>query len=92
MLEKYQQGGPRMGSSSRCWKNTSKVVQGWGAVQTVLLAINMAIGFVRVLRGGSFLPQPDPQDDKTVQDRNGRWWRVAPDGSWEDAFRRIRKD
>src|SRR5215471_2978192 len=33
MLEKYQQGGPRMGSSSRCWKNTSKVVQGWGAVQ-----------------------------------------------------------
>src|SRR4249920_439761 len=32
-LEKCQQGGPRMGSSSGAVQNASRVVQGWGAVQ-----------------------------------------------------------
>jgi hypothetical protein len=56
-----------------------------------LLGASILAGLWRKLHGGTFLPQPAPDDDHTVQDRAGRWWRVTPDGSWEEAFRRPRR-
>ncbi len=63
----------------------------FGIALLVLLAANIAVGIWRKLHGGPLLPPPAPDDDATVQDRNGRWWRVTPTGEWEDAFKRVRK-
>jgi hypothetical protein len=51
------------------------------------LIANVIVGVWRKMRGGSFLPQL-VDDDITVLDKNGRWWRYTPSGEWEEAFRR----
>lgn len=53
-----------------------------------LLAGSIVLGIIRKLGGGSFLPEPEPGEDRHVMDKRGRWWREQPDGVLEEAFRR----
>jgi hypothetical protein len=53
-----------------------------------LLAASVVVGIVRKLRGGQFLPEPEPGEDRVVLDKSGRWWRQGEDGTIEEAFRR----
>ncbi len=53
-----------------------------------LLAASIVAGIVRKLRGGSFLPEPAPGEDRHFKDKGGRWWRESEDGTFEEAFRR----
>jgi hypothetical protein len=58
----------------------------------VLLAVCVIAGVVRKMRGGSFLPPPGSAGEHLVRDdKSGRWWRYADDGSLEEAFRRPKK-
>jgi hypothetical protein len=55
-----------------------------------LLAVSIVVGIVRKLRGGSFLPEPAPGEDRHFNDKSGRWWRQSEHGTFEEAFRRPR--
>ena len=47
------------------------------------------LGVIRKLRGGHFLPEPGPGEDRLVMDKTGRWWRYDQQtGAMEDALRR----
>jgi hypothetical protein len=44
-------------------------------------------GVLRKLRGGTFLPPPESDEDHHVRDKDGRWWRFnADDGTMEELF------
>jgi hypothetical protein len=49
------------------------------------LAISIAAGIIRKLRGGSFLPEPAPGEEH-FKDRSGRWWRESDDGTVEESI------
>jgi hypothetical protein len=53
-----------------------------------LLAGSIVLSVIRWFRGGSFLPEPAPGEDRHVMDKDGRWWRETPDGVLEEVFRR----
>jgi hypothetical protein len=53
----------------------------------LLLAASVLLGAIRWFRGGSFLPEPGPGEDRHFQDKAGRWWREDADGTVEEAFR-----
>jgi hypothetical protein len=53
----------------------------------LLLAASVSLGIIRWLRGGSFLPEPGPGEDRHFQDKRGRWWREEADETVEEAFR-----
>jgi hypothetical protein len=57
----------------------------------LFLVASVVAGAVRKLRGGSFLPPPGSEGEHHFKDKEGRWWRVADDGSLEEAFRRTKK-
>jgi hypothetical protein len=58
----------------------------------LLLAGSMAMGVIRKLRGGTFMPPPGSDGAHHVQDRSGRWWRYdAEDNTLEEAFPRKKK-
>jgi len=58
----------------------------------LLLAGCIAVGAIRKLGGGTFLPPPGSDGDHHVRDRNGKWWRYnAEDESLEEAFRSKKK-
>jgi hypothetical protein len=59
-----------------------------GLVLLFLLAGSIVLGLVRWLRGGSFLPEPEPGEDRHFLSKDGRWWREGPDGIIEEAFRK----
>jgi hypothetical protein len=52
------------------------------------LAGSVLLGIVRVLRGGSFLPEPEPGEDRLFRDNKSRWWREDATGTIEEAFRK----
>jgi hypothetical protein len=39
-------------------------------------------------RASDPLPEPAPDEDRHVMDKDGRWWRKGPDGVLEEGFRR----
>jgi hypothetical protein len=51
-----------------------------------LLAGSVLLGILRVLKGGSFLPEPG--EDHLFRDNKSRWWREDATGTIEEAFRR----
>ena len=53
-----------------------------------LLAASVLAGLIRKLKGGSFLPEPAPGEDRHLLDERGRWWREDEKGTLEEAFRR----
>src|SRR4051812_20738426 len=53
-----------------------------------LLAGCMLLGVIRVIRGGSFLPEANPGEERHLRDREGRWWREDADGALQEAFPR----
>jgi hypothetical protein len=54
----------------------------------LLLAGSVLLGIMRVLKGGSFLPEPKPGEDHLFRDNKSRWWREDTTGTIEEAFRR----
>jgi hypothetical protein len=54
----------------------------------IFLVGSILLGLVRVFNGQSFLPEPEPGEDRVFQDRKGRWWREEAGGTIEDAFRK----
>ena len=57
-------------------------------VLVALLVLSVIAGVVRKLRGGTFLPQPERDEDRIFMDkRSGRWWRQDPSGTVEEALR-----
>ncbi|MGP0093716.1 MAG: hypothetical protein ACLPKB_27800 [Xanthobacteraceae bacterium] len=58
----------------------------------VLLIGSFALGLIRKLNGGMFLPQAGPGEDHLVMDKNGRWWRLdSQTGVFQEAFRRPKR-
>lgn len=55
----------------------------------LILLVCVILGVIRKLRGGHFLPEPGPGEDRLVMDKTGRWWRYDQQtGAMEDALRR----
>jgi hypothetical protein len=52
------------------------------------LAGSVLLGIIRVLKGGSFLPEPGPGEDHLFRDNKSRWWREDATGTIEEAFRK----
>jgi len=54
----------------------------------ILLGLSVIAGGIRKLRGGTFLPQPERDEDRLFMDKRGRWWRDDPQsGAVEEALR-----
>jgi hypothetical protein len=53
-----------------------------------LLAGSVLLGIMRVLNGGTFLPEPKPGEDHLFRDNKSRWWREDATGTIEEAFRK----
>jgi hypothetical protein len=53
-----------------------------------LLAGSVLLGIMRVLKGRSFLPEPQPGEDRLFRDNRSRWWREDATGTIEEAFRK----
>jgi hypothetical protein len=54
----------------------------------ILLALSVIAGVIRKLRGGTFLPPPERDEDRLYMDKRGRWWRNDPQsGALEEALR-----
>ena len=58
-----------------------------------LLIVAIIAGMVRKLRGGTFLPQPERDEDRLFIDKRGRWWRDDPQsGALEEPYGRRPKN
>jgi hypothetical protein len=44
----------------------------------IILVLCVIAGVIRKLRGGTFLPQPERDEDRLFMDKDGRWWRKDP--------------
>ena len=54
-----------------------------------LLVGSVILGLIRKFSGGTFLPQPGPDEDHLLMDKRGRWWRRDEQtGVLEEAMRR----
>ena len=53
-----------------------------------LLAGSVLLGIMGVLKGGSFLPEPGPGEDRLFRDKKSRGWREDSTGTIEEAFRK----
>jgi len=52
------------------------------------LVLSVIVGVFRKLRGGTFLPQPERDEDRRFIDKRGRWWRDNPQsGALEESVR-----
>jgi hypothetical protein len=54
----------------------------------LFLGGSVLLGIIRKLKGGSFLPEPAPGEDRLFKDKQGRWWREEEGGTIEQAFRK----